>query len=46
MCQRAVKGETNMRMGLMSGSNHDVWMELHEELILTQCMDRVTEGSF
>lgn len=45
-CQRVVEGETNMFTGVMCGSYHDVWMELHEDLILTQGLDRVTEGSF
>ena len=45
-CQRVVEGETNMFTGVMCGSYHDVWMELHEDLILTQGIDRVTEGSF
>jgi hypothetical protein len=29
-------GERNMFTGVMCGSYHDVWMELHEDLILTQ----------
>ncbi|MDO8389635.1 MAG: MarR family transcriptional regulator [Actinomycetota bacterium] len=45
-CQRVVEGETNMFTGVMCGSYHDVWMELHEDLILTQGLDRVTEGSY
>lgn len=45
-CQRVVAGETNMFTGVMCGSYHDVWMELHEDLILTQDIDRVVEGSF
>lgn len=45
-CQRLVKGETNMLTGVMCGSYHDVWMELHEDLILTQGIDRTAEGSF
>lgn len=40
-CQRVVGGETNMFTGVMCGSYHDVWMELHEDLILTQRLDRV-----
>jgi hypothetical protein len=39
-------GETNMFTGVMCGSFHDVWMELHEDLILTQGIDRANEGSF
>ncbi len=45
-CQRVLKGETNMFTGVMCGSYHDVWMELHEDLILTQGIDRTAEGSF
>ncbi|CAB4365321.1 unannotated protein [freshwater metagenome] len=45
-CQRVVEGETEMITGVMCGSYHDVWMELHEDLILTLGMDRVAEGSF
>ena len=45
-CQRVLKGETNMFTGVMCGSYHDVWMELHEDLILTQGIDRSAEGSF
>ena len=45
-CQRVVDGETSMFTGVMCGSYHDVWMELHEDLILTQRIDRVQEGSF
>jgi len=40
-CQRVVGGETNMFTGVMCGSYHEVWMELHEDLILTQRIDRV-----
>jgi hypothetical protein len=39
-------GDTRMLTGVMCGSYHDVWMELHEDLILTQGIDRVEEGSF
>jgi len=45
-CQRVRDGETNMFTGVMCGSYHDVWMELHEDLILTQGIDRTAEGSF
>ena len=41
-----VKGETNMCMGVMCGSYQDVWMELHEDLILTQGFGRAAEGRF
>ena len=30
----------------MCSSFHDVWMELHEDLIVLQRIDRVEEGSF
>jgi hypothetical protein len=43
-CQRFLGGETNMFTGVMCGSYHDVWMELHEDLILTQGIDRADEG--
>ena len=46
VCQRVTGGETNMFTGVMCGSDHDVWMELHEDLILTQGIDRMAEGSF
>ena len=45
-CQKVVAGETTMLTGVMCGSYHDVWMELHEDLILTQGIDRAKEGSF
>jgi hypothetical protein len=40
------EGQYNMFTGVMCGSFHDVWMELHEDLILTQGIDRAAEGSF
>lgn len=43
---KVVAGETTMFTGVMCGSYHDVWMELHEDLILTQGIDRAAEGSF
>lgn len=43
---RLCAGDTSMFTGVMCGSYHDVWMELHEDLILTQGIDRSTEGSF
>ena len=39
-------GETKMFTGVMCGSFHDVWMELHEDLLVTQKIDRAAEGSF
>lgn len=43
---RLQAGESNMFTGVMCGSYHDAWMELHEDLILTQGIDRSAEGSF
>jgi len=45
-CERVTNGETKMFTGVMCGSYHEVWMELHEDLILTQGIDRGREGSF
>ena len=39
-------GDTSMFTGVMCNSYHDVWMELHEDLIVTQGIDRQAEGSF
>jgi hypothetical protein len=39
-------GDTKMFTGVMCNSYHDVWMELHEDLILTLGIDRAAEGSF
>jgi hypothetical protein len=44
--ERLRGGETSMFTGVMCGSYHDAWMELHEDLILTQGIDRAEEGSF
>lgn len=44
--ERLHAGETNMFTGVMCGSYHDAWMELHEDLILTLGIDRSAEGSF
>jgi len=44
--ERVRDGEASMFTGVMCGSYHDVWMELHEDLILTQGIDRAAEGSF
>jgi hypothetical protein len=41
-----VSGETNRFTGVMCDSFHDIWMELHEDLIVLQRIDRVAEGSF
>ncbi len=39
-------GETNRFTGVMCESFHDIWMELHEDLIVLQRIDRAAEGSF
>jgi phosphoenolpyruvate-protein kinase (PTS system EI component) len=39
-------GATNRFTGVMCESYHDIWMELHEDLIVLQRIDRVQEGSF
>ena len=39
-------GESNMFTGVMCGSYHDVWMELHEDLIQLLGIDRNAEGSY
>ena len=41
-----IDGEVNRFTGVMCESFHDIWMELHEDLILLQRIDRVSEGSF
>ncbi len=43
---RVREGDQSGFTGVMCGSYHDVWMELHEDLILTQGIDRAVEGSF
>ena len=44
--QRVAAGDHQRFTGVMCGSYHDVWMELHEDLILTLGVDRAEEGSF
>jgi DNA-binding MarR family transcriptional regulator len=39
-------GDTRMFTGVMCGSYHDVWMELHEDLVQLLGVDRHAEGSF
>ncbi len=39
-------GQTSQFTGVMCASYHDVWMELHEDLLLTQRIDRAAEGSY
>ncbi len=42
---RLEAGDTSRFTGVMCDSYHDVWMELHEDLLLTQGLDRSSEGS-
>ena len=44
--ERVDAGAYDLFTGVMCGSYHDVWMELHEDLILTLGIDRAREGSF
>jgi hypothetical protein len=44
--QRVLAGEIKQFTGVMCESFHDIWMELHEDLMLTQGIDRAEEGSF
>ena len=39
-------GDTRMFTGVMCGSYHDVWMELHEDLVQLLGVDRHAEGSY
>ena len=39
-------GDPKQFTGVMCESFHDVWMELHEDLIVLQRIDRTAEGSF
>ncbi|MFV0258919.1 MAG: putative PEP-binding protein [Acidimicrobiales bacterium] len=39
-------GDTRKFTGVMCESFHDIWMELHEDLIVLQGIDRTAEGSF
>jgi phosphoenolpyruvate-protein kinase (PTS system EI component) len=43
---RLEEGETRMFTGVMCGSYHDVWMELHEDLVQLLGVDRHAEGSY
>ncbi|MBG7605983.1 MAG: hypothetical protein IZT58_15370, partial [Actinobacteria bacterium] len=44
--QLAAAGDPKMFTGVACGSFHDVWMELHEDLIVLQRIDRTEEKSF
>lgn len=45
-CRAVSLGDHRLFTGVMCNSYHDIWMELHQDLILTQGIDRATEGSF
>lgn len=42
---RLRSGDQKALTGVMCDSYHDIWMEFHEDLIVTQGIDRVAEGS-
>jgi hypothetical protein len=44
--QLAAAGDPKMFTGVACGSFHDIWMELHEDLVVLQRIDRVEEQSF
>jgi phosphoenolpyruvate-protein kinase (PTS system EI component) len=44
--ERVAAGDVAMFSGVGCGSFHDIWMELHEDLIVLQDLDREAEGSF
>jgi hypothetical protein len=44
--EKVKAGDQKQFTGVMCGSYHDVWMELHEDLLLTLGIDRAEEGSF
>jgi phosphoenolpyruvate-protein kinase (PTS system EI component) len=44
--RNVVRGDRKQFTGVMCESFHDIWMELHEDLIVLQGIDRVAEGSF
>ena len=44
-CRAVQAGDTAKFTGVLCHSYHDVWMELHEDLLLTLGIDRAAEGS-
>ena len=44
--EKVKAGDQKQFTGVMCGSYHDVWMELHQDLLLTLGIDRAEEGSF
>jgi hypothetical protein len=43
---RLCAGDRDAFTGVMKHSYHDVWMELHEDLLCVLAIDRESEGSF
>lgn len=43
---KVTRGDHKLFTGVMCNSYHDIWMELHEDLILSLGIDRAKEGSF
>lgn len=43
---RVLAGESAMLTGVMCDSYHDIWMELHEDLVQLLAIDRTAEGSY
>jgi hypothetical protein len=43
---RLEHGQVDAFTGVLCGSYHDVWMDLHQDLVITLGVDRRTEGSF
>ncbi|MCH7789736.1 MAG: pyruvate, phosphate dikinase [Acidobacteria bacterium] len=44
--EQVASGNTKLFTGVACNSFHDIWMELHEDLIVLQRIDRSKEGSF
>jgi hypothetical protein len=44
--EKVKAGDQKQFTGVMCGSYHDVWMELHQDLLLTLGIDRAEEGSY
>lgn len=44
--EQVTNGNTKLFTGVACNSFHDIWMELHEDLIVLQRIDRAEEGSF
>ena len=46
VAESVANGDTGKFTGVMCESYHDIWMELHEDLIVLQRVARAAEGSF